>query len=134
MWICTTKGMVSIKQDSRMEDVLVVRARARKVLERLFPDYKEYVQAVGQDYPYRIFVTKELVAEIISQEILDIDYGNFKNTVSDPEYSRFLMTTWGQGLRMEDEDAKRQFRARLIREEKSAKNLTKPTKKTWRPF
>lgn len=132
MWICTTKGLVSIVQSKVMPEVLVVRARAKKTLAALFPNYKDYIRTMGSDYPYRIFVTRELVAKTIAEEVLAINYDNFKSAVSslgDKKYLSFLTRTWFEGCLLEDENARRRFQETNTRTQEFTKDAPKPLKK-----
>ena len=129
MWICTRKGFISIRKEPRMGlDVLAVRARSKKTLRRLFPHYASYIHEGGADYPYRIFVTRELVKQTIDHELDNIDYPNFKDEVmsqvmatEEAGYLRFLNITWANSLELTDEHARR-FQATNSRAKKPADN------------
>ena len=92
MWFCFNNGFVSAVENRDDKDGLVVRARRREHLEDNFPDNKIVVGG-STDYNYRIFISKKEFAEIVKDRIMDIDYGNFKNSVEDDDlydlYSKF---------------------------------------------
>lgn len=114
MWICTRSGFVSIKQHEVDNRVLVVRARNRKTLEDLFPDYGDYIREEGRDYQYRLFAVRGLVSNMLMRQLNLVDYSNFKDAVSSQgknsenlRYLRFLHATWLNGLSLRDENARR---------------------------
>jgi hypothetical protein len=92
MWFCFNNGFVSAVENRDDKDGLVVRARRREHLVDNFPN-KNIVVGGSTDYKYRIFIGKKEFAEIIKDRIMDIDYGNFKNSVEDDDlhdlYSQF---------------------------------------------
>lgn len=92
MWFCFNNGFVSADKDG-----LVVRARRREHLEDNFPD-KKIVVGGSTDYNYRIFISKKEFSEIVKERIMNIDYGNFKNSVQDDDlhdlYIGFWMLHW----------------------------------------
>lgn len=92
MWICFNDGFISAVQDWHNPHKLMVRSRRYEILETLFPDEDIQIGG-GSDYKYRVFVEKEKVAEIVKNRLLDVNYGNFKNSVKDNDlhtlYARF---------------------------------------------
>lgn len=93
MWICFNDGFVSIVNDFSNENMLLVRSRRRDILEKLFPK-ENIVEGAGTDYKYRMFVEKEKVVEVIKQRLLNITYGNFKNSVVDNDLHDLYGTFW----------------------------------------
>lgn len=93
MWICFNDGLVSAVQDRENPRRLVIRARRREILERLFPGEKVVVGG-STDYNYRVFCDRAAFAETVRQNVLDIDYGNFKNSVEDPELHDLYASFW----------------------------------------
>lgn len=101
MWICANDGFVSAVQHRNDPDMLMVRARDEQHLFNLFPGREDQVYSVdGSDYGYRIEVSKEYFAEIISERIEDIDYSNFKNSVIDKKLHSFYERVWYVGLQI----------------------------------
>ena len=94
MWICLNKAFLSVVRKDGKPNELCVRARRREHINNVFPNAK-VIKTVLNDYRYRAFIDEKEVAQAISNEILGIDYGNFKKSVKDKElqvsYSRF----WG---------------------------------------
>jgi hypothetical protein len=82
MWICGSDYFLSVVDDGEIEGCLVVRARRKGDIERLFPDAK--VKTIkGRDYQFRAHIKRELVVEAIAKQVNEIDYDNFKNSVED---------------------------------------------------
>lgn len=84
MWLVTTVGFFSVVQKPG-DTMLTIRSRVRSDLENL---RKQYLPSLGQieehtgtDYEYRARASKEAVSEALRRIALDIDYGNFKDTV-----------------------------------------------------
>ena len=103
MWIMTRGGFVSVVQlhaendrdtgNSVPEDHLMVRSRKKNHLEGLFPGH-EIVHTPHRDYAYRTFVSKYDVGDWLTEQVLDIDYDNFKNSVSEKDYKKGLGDCW----------------------------------------
>jgi hypothetical protein len=85
MWLMTNFGFFSVVKKEG-ESHLTVRARAKQDLLNL---KERYLPAIGAievseyaDYRYRAGVPQEMFAEALKEMALDIDYPNFKNSVS----------------------------------------------------
>ncbi|RPA70295.1 hypothetical protein EF405_03195 [Cyclobacteriaceae bacterium YHN15] len=81
MWIASKSGFVSVVQHFEKQDMLLVRARVRKDLQSLF-DNKRIIELDYADYRFRVEVSKQEFAEIMVNQIKDIDYPNFKNHIA----------------------------------------------------
>ena len=82
MWIFMNDAFLSIVEPPNQSDVLLVRARVRGDLERVFPE-AEVVETTERDYRFRTFLPRKQVADVISKQVMNIDYGNFKNSVNE---------------------------------------------------
>ena len=80
MWVIMNKAYFSIVENKNNQDELLVRARVAGDIERIFPD-AEVLKNTGADYLYRASVPKTVVSNTLKNEIENIDYGNFKNSV-----------------------------------------------------
>ena len=93
MWILMNDAMLSIVRHKDRTDDLLVRARIAGDIERVFPD-AQVVEGAGTDYRFRAAVPRSTVAEAVSRRLLDIDYGNFKNSVREPERHDAYFDVW----------------------------------------
>ena len=109
MWLMTRFGFFSVVQKKGDGD-LTVRSRSRKDLEMLrekyLPDMGDIIDNAGTDYPCRARVSHVEFSEALSKIVLDIDYDNFKNCVSNEQSSQRAGTygrVWTTLLAIEDE-------------------------------
>jgi hypothetical protein len=93
MWICLNKAFYSVVQDKNEPSRLLVRARRAQDISKCFPDAK-VIANVGTDYKYRAFVSREDVAKAITNEIMNIDYSNFKSSVKNVDLHNAYMRVW----------------------------------------
>ena len=80
MWILMNKAYFSIAENKNEPEELLVRTRIRGDIEKIFPN-AVVRQWAGTDYRYRASLPRTLVAEAIKEEIENIDYQNFKDSV-----------------------------------------------------
>ena len=98
MWIYLNNSFLSIVKpsDNNEPGILMVRARIRSDIEQVFPD-AEIIHTPMRDYPFRAFIECKKVAEAMADQVLSIDYGNFKQSTTDIHrhdiYSRVWMAT-----------------------------------------
>jgi hypothetical protein len=82
MWIVAKHGFYSIIEDPEDSRYLIVRARIQGDIEKLFPG--EFVSMdTGSDYKYRTWLKRGIVTKAVAQAIAEIDYDNFKASISD---------------------------------------------------
>ena len=95
MWVVLNKSFLSIVKNRNNEKQLLVRARVNGDIEKVFKT-ADVFQDANADYKYRAYIEKEIVASAISEEIINIDYDNFKNSVSknDNERKNSYMNVW----------------------------------------
>jgi hypothetical protein len=80
MWIYLSDSFLSIVEFHDNRDILLVRARHKGDIERVFPN-TEVKCTPNHDYLYRALVARDVVAEAIAEQVKRVDYGNFKNSV-----------------------------------------------------
>lgn len=99
-WIVLNDAFLSIVAHRDLPDALLVRARASGHIEAVFPD-AEVEESVEADYRYRATLSRREVAEAIAARLGQIDYPNFKNSISSarPALSSFAHEVWGVGAR-----------------------------------
>jgi len=109
MWVCLNNAFVSVVRDRNDPRNLLVRARRREHLERLFPG-REIVEIPDADYRYRLFVPQEDFTRVVVQRIAAIDYDNFKNSVDDPELHALYERFWELHREYQDHRERRRRR------------------------
>ena len=77
MWIFLPKSFISVVQKPGDTDVLTVRARIKGDIESVFPQAKVEVNQ-GTDYKYRARVPREAVAQVLHDQVMNLDWSNFK--------------------------------------------------------
>ena len=60
---------------------MLVRARIKGDIEKVFPEAKTF-EDIKSDYKYRSYINRKEVAYAISEELIKINYDNFKSSVS----------------------------------------------------
>ena len=93
MWIFLSDAMLSIVEDRDDPSCLVVRARLPGDIERTFPEAK-IIELKERDYRFRAFLRRELVADRVKKAVLDIRYGNFKDSVPDSARHDAYLGVW----------------------------------------
>jgi len=93
MWLMTRTGFLSVVQKPDDKTTLTVRARVKGQIESIFPQAK-VVSGKGTDYLYRAKIDRAEVAQAMYDQIMDIDYGNFKGAVLDDELHDAYLGVW----------------------------------------
>jgi hypothetical protein len=123
VWIFTKQGFVSIKQHKDDPEKLLIRARIKGDLEKIFPGCKVTFGG-GTDYRYRTTVDRKPAAVRIAEAVLAIDYTEgFKTSVDDHcRRAPFYLRIWEVLCDMQDALASR----------KVAASKPKPAAISWR--
>lgn len=100
MWIMLTDAFVSIVSKDCPPGHLMVRARRRGDLERLFPG-AEITEGGGTDYLFRTAVPTATVIEVMSSRIEGIDYRNFKSATKDRSLHDAYLGVWNEMHRLQ---------------------------------
>ncbi|MBK6323060.1 MAG: hypothetical protein IPF38_12965 [Burkholderiales bacterium] len=93
MWIFTSKSFISIVQKPGDTDLLTVRARIKSDIEAVFPGAKVEVNK-GTDYKYRAKVPRQAVATAVRDQVMALNYPNFKSTVKEKKHHSAYMAVW----------------------------------------
>ena len=97
MWIMTPTSFVSIVAHRSKPDVLLVRARLKGDLRRMFPGCK-VATTPSADYQYRAEISRERVAEVVADALLELDYANVKGAIpkgkAHARRDRAMHATW----------------------------------------
>ena len=87
MWVMLNNSFLSIVENRDNSDELLVRARIKGDIERVFENVAVF-EVKPSDYKYRAFIGREDVQKEISKQIKGINYDNFKDSVSQTEVER----------------------------------------------
>lgn len=80
MWIFTPTSFVSIVAHRTKPGVLLVRARLKGDIERLFPGSKE-IETPNADYRFRAEIARGRVTELVREQLTALDYDNVKAAI-----------------------------------------------------
>ncbi len=83
MWLCLKDTFLSVVHKDCKHDELMVRSRRSGDIEKMFPDAKVKTGG-GTDYRFRAVIKRKEVAKAMTEYIMNISAGNFKNSVDDP--------------------------------------------------
>ena len=111
MWIFTKNSFVSIVQAQDRPHEVLIRARRRADLVRLFPkDEARISDDADRDYRFRLLVKKSRLAKLLSVYIeSELTYGNFKAAQErdEPAWMGFLTNVWAAGYKYQQSSSKR---------------------------
>jgi hypothetical protein len=95
MWIFMNNAFFSIVQNRDEPKQVLVRSRVKQDLLNAFGDH-EVIEMDDSDYRFRMFLDKEFVSEQVKSHIQNINYDNFKNSISkdDQERKSYYMRVW----------------------------------------
>jgi UDP-3-O-acyl-N-acetylglucosamine deacetylase len=107
MWVFTTSGFVSaVYKDGALQ----VRARDRRSLTPLAKQTgAEIIATPLADYPYRIAITNEQFSKWLSQQVMSVNYKNFKSEIADTRgygFAKPLNQVWSVMHEVEDSKAR----------------------------
>ncbi|MDQ7747391.1 hypothetical protein [Hydrogenophaga pseudoflava] len=93
MWIFLPKSFISVVQKPGDTDTLTVRARVKGDIESVFPQAKVEVNQ-GTDYKYRARVPRAAVAQVLHDQVMNLDWSNFKGAVKAKKRHDAYMNVW----------------------------------------
>lgn len=93
MWIFTSTGFLSVVAHRAKPDHLLVRARRAGEIESVFPNAATFTMDLA-DYLHRAILPRGEVADAIAASICNMQYDNFKNSISDNEYHNACFGVW----------------------------------------
>ena len=96
MWVFLNNSFLSIVENRNNKEELLVRSRVRGDIDKIFPDSNIF-EMENSDYKYRSYIKKIEVSEKIREIVTNINYDNFKNSISKDEYKRHdaYLQVWG---------------------------------------
>lgn len=118
MWIFTPEGFVSGVEDRHDPTVIIVRSRDHASLRALC-DVLEIrpskIKSEGNDYPYRIRISRQQFATFAYEMAYGVEYPNFKNAatrVRGTAYHDVLLSIWATTMRLTPRRVKARQRVR----------------------
>jgi len=93
VWVLLSDCFFSIVSKDCARDELLVRARRKGDIEKLFPKAKVKRNAKA-DYLYRAAIKKSAIAEALKGEVDRVTYPNFKSSVTDAKLHGAYMRVW----------------------------------------
>lgn len=104
MWIFMSNSFLSIVDKGDPSGAtLLVRARKKGDIERMFPD-AQVVEGAGTDYKYRARIEREAVAQAVAEAIRSVRYPNFKSTVNDRQRHDAYVDVWQAMYRYQEQE------------------------------
>ena len=93
MWIQFNNAFLSIveNRDNKLE--LLVRARVKGDIEKIFPE-ADVFEDDNADYKYRALISKAKVAARMMLKMTEINYDNFKNSVTEITRKNAYSNVW----------------------------------------
>lgn len=112
MWICLNDCFFSIVSKECAVDELMVRARRKGDIEKLWPkaEVSEYTKS---DYQFRAKLKRIDIASAIVGEIGRVTYPNFKNSVTDRPLHDAYMSVWNAMAKLQPSPPYSGFRGGL---------------------
>jgi len=101
MWIFTNKGFVSIVEKDCNPGELLVRARRKQDILKIFPDAK-VSSTPKADYAFRARISRQKIEKVIADQINGIDYDNFKNSISDNHLHSVCSRVWNAAYSLDE--------------------------------
>jgi hypothetical protein len=93
MWVCLNNAFISIVKADGPGDLMLVRARKKAHLKELFPREK-IIERKARDYRFRVIVKREAVANLLLENVMKINYSNFKDSVKNNELHDLYLDFW----------------------------------------
>jgi hypothetical protein len=95
MWIQFNNAFLSIVENREKTIELLVRARVKGDIERVFPE-ADVFEDNNADYKYRASISKAKVAERMVLKVTEINYDNFKNSVKEIDRKKIYSNIWAE--------------------------------------
>lgn len=109
-------GVKPAKRKINDRDILVVRARRKGDIERVFSQHMklydrklEVTESAVTDYQFRARIPRGVVKEVMVAEVQRITYGNFKDSVAEDDLHHAYSSVWGVMYRLQEPPARRTY-------------------------
>lgn len=93
MWVMLNDAFFSIVSKDCARDELLVRARRKGDIEKVFPDAK-VIRVTHADYLFRAVIRRDAIKDALAGEIGRITYDNFKSSVTDKPLHDAYLRVW----------------------------------------
>lgn len=93
MWVYMSDAFLSIVAHRTNPELLVVRARLKGDIERVFPG-ATVVESARSDYRFRTELKRADAARVLADVAADIKYENFKHSVGEPDRHDAYVQAW----------------------------------------
>lgn len=105
MWLFTSDSFVSVVADRENPETgyLLVRARAEGHINNLWPDAKVF-SVPNSDYSYRAWVSRQDLKDALLNQVDNLDYTNFKNSIQDKAYHDAALGVWSVMYNYQDRE------------------------------
>lgn len=124
MWTFTRIGFYSATRSRTEPDKMQIRGRVRADLENLQrfaqengitqdPGLANIIHTPQADYHHRLIVRPETWTALITALAVDIDYPNFKDTITDPERHAAYSRVWSIMYGVQEDETWRTFGTRF---------------------
>lgn len=97
MWVFLNNSFLSIVENRNNKEELLVRSRVRGDIDKIFPDSNIF-EMENSDYKYRSYIKKIEVSEKIREIVTNINYDNFKDSITKSEDQRHssYLNVWNE--------------------------------------
>ena len=124
MWLFTRYGFFSVTVSRQDPYKMQIRARAKEDLERLAEfaatqgwhigeHFSEIIETPNADYRWRIICVPGQWAAIAEALAADVDYHNFKATITDPKRHRLYERVWHTMLDLQYQEEANRLQVRF---------------------
>lgn len=93
VWLMLNDAFFSLVAKDCARDELLVRARRKGDIEKVFPEAKVR-RDDGTDYLYRAPIKRDVIAKAMAGEVARINYPNFKDSVTDDRLHNAYLRVW----------------------------------------
>jgi len=93
MWVYLNNAFLSIVAHRAKPDILLVRARLKGDIERVFPK-AEVTESARSDYRFRAEVKRKEAGKVLGEVATGLKYDNFKHSVEEPDRHDAYVKAW----------------------------------------
>jgi hypothetical protein len=93
MYVFLPDAFVAIDEHEREPRLLIIRARIRGDIERLFPE-ADVVETIDRDYRFATSLPRERVAQVIGLRTAKLNYAHFFDAIKDEDRKQAYIQVW----------------------------------------